>query len=59
MELLEMTGPYCCSAQVHVLYTYQTKNHGPRRMWVFLHNASKGTNPAKREARVMLSGVDV
>ena len=28
-----MTGPYCSSPQVHVLYTYQTKNHGPRRMY--------------------------
>ena len=33
VELLEMTCPYCCSAQVHVLYTYPTKNHGPRRMY--------------------------
>ena len=33
MELLEMTCPYCSSPQVHVLYTYPTKNHGPRRMY--------------------------
>jgi len=28
-----MTCPYCSSAQVHVLSTYPTKNHGPRRMY--------------------------
>jgi len=33
VELLEMTCPYCSSLQVHVLYTYPTKNHGPRRMY--------------------------
>ena len=33
MELLEMTCPYCSSSRVHVLSTYPTKNHGPRRMY--------------------------
>ena len=28
-----MTCPYCSSAQVHVLSTYPTKNHDPRRMY--------------------------
>jgi len=33
VELLEKTCPYCSSLQIHVLYTYPTKNHGPRRMY--------------------------
>jgi len=33
VELLDMTCPHCCSPRVHVLYTYPTKNHGPRRMY--------------------------
>ena len=33
MKLLEMTCPYCSSTHVHVHRTYQTKNHGPRRLY--------------------------
>ena len=33
MELLEMNCPYCSSSHITVHCTYQTKNHGPRRLY--------------------------